>query len=38
VNPPEADKDRQSRRVSNFKNLNEDNSLKIKDILSHFKI
>jgi len=29
---PEADKDRQSRRILNFKNINQDNSLKIKDI------
>jgi len=29
---PEADKDRQSHRVSNFKNINQFNSLKIKDV------
>jgi hypothetical protein len=29
---PEADKDRQSYRVSNFKNINQFNSFKIKGI------
>jgi len=35
---PEADKDRQSRRGSNFKNINPFNSSRIKEGLTPFKI